>query len=188
MPGYSPACVCPVYFSLQVPPNSCWRGPLVSCGQQPTRLVERIPLLASCRPLPVWFQSPPADLTSCAIPSSREWPSSPYAHWDWRTGVCPVLNIVSVLLLLYRPFTMICLVVWLSGCLVVWLSGCLVGVSDFGSRAELPASWLHDPDQWAPHEASIEEVPLSITRSRLIELFSQSSDAFFDRSIDRLIG
>ena len=121
MPGYSPACVCLVYFSVQVPPSSCWRGPLVSCGQQPTRLVEKIPLQASCRPPPVWFQSPPADLTSCAIPSSREWPSSPYAHWDWRTGVCPVLNIVSVLLLLYRPFTMICLVVWLSGCLVVWL-------------------------------------------------------------------
>ena len=29
---------------------------------------------------------------------------------------------------------------------------------DFGSRSELPASWMQDPDQWRELEPSLEEV------------------------------
>ena len=38
-----------------------------------------------------------------------------------------------------------------------------VGVAlcrDFGSRSELPASWMQDPDQWREMDPSLEEVRL----------------------------
>jgi hypothetical protein len=30
--------------------------------------------------------------------------------------------------------------------------------SDFGSPAELPESWQRNPDEWQPHEATVESV------------------------------